>query len=270
MMNQTIKNNCVVGVLSLTIVVVVLFSSSIDVVDAALVNRHHFVVTRHPPPIPILDIGTRHHKNKKNNDRADSTVATSAVTFIKAAKAKMSSAKDDEFDSSIGDNLVCDSSKSRREVLSSFMMAAVAIATATSMHVPPAYAKGMKPDDALRNLILAREEMVHGARTYLPKGDYVGLKVYLDEVATHMNKYEIYSSALLESKALDAESKKAIGTIRTYGVGADVLIMYGGLKNELNESPPDSSSVIKYIQRTINSLDEVIAICRSNDGFDGI
>ena len=62
-----------------------------------------------------------------------------------------------------------------------------------------------------------------------------------------MNNYELYSTALLESKLLDAESKRSIGTIRTYGVGADVVIMYGGLKNELMENPPDSSSVIKYI-----------------------
>ena len=50
-----------------------------------------------------------------------------------------------------------------------------------------------------------------------------------------MNNYESNAQALLESKRLDAESKKDIGTIRRYGVGADVIIMYGGLKNEIDE-----------------------------------
>jgi hypothetical protein len=59
------------------------------------------------------------------------------------------------------------------------------------------------------------------------------------------------------------EDKKAIGTIRTYGVGADVAIMYGGLLQEL-ENP--GGEIDKYLLRTIQSLDEVIAICR-NSGF---
>ena len=35
------------------------------------------------------------------------------------------------------------------------------------------------------------------------------------------------------NKQLDAESKIAIGTVRRYGAGADVIIMYGGLKGEI-------------------------------------
>ena len=85
-----------------------------------------------------------------------------------------------------------------------------------------------------------------------------------------MNNYELNAQALLESKRLDAESKKDIGTIRRYGVGADVIIMYGGIKNELDEEneSPNYSEIAKYLRRTGDALDEVIAICNQMDSLD--
>jgi hypothetical protein len=55
--------------------------------------------------------------------------------------------------------------------------------------------------------------------------------------------------------------------IRRYGVGADVIVMYGGLKMEVDEERPNFSEIQKYLKRTVDSLDEVIAICMSN-GFE--
>ena len=83
-----------------------------------------------------------------------------------------------------------------------------------------------------------------------------------------MNNYETNAQTLLESKRLDAESKKDIGTIRRYGVGADVMIMYGGLKAEISADNDmmSYSEVEKYYVRTLDSLEEVIAICQGN-GF---
>ena len=58
-------------------------------------------------------------------------------------------------------------------------------------------------------------------------------------------------------------------------MGADVIIMYGGLKGELevDEDSDDGESKVvspagveKYLRRTVESLDEVLAICRNN-GF---
>lgn len=65
------------------------------------------------------------------------------------------------------------------------------------------------------------------------------------------------------------EDKKAIGTIRRYGSGADVIIMYGGLIAEIDEGneEPDAATVQKYMTRTMDSLDEVIAICKNSGGF---
>ena len=72
---------------------------------------------------------------------------------------------------------------------------------------------------------------------------------------------------MLESKRLDVESKKEIGTIRRYGVGADVMIMYGGLRSELENSDyPNPSEVQKFLTRSLDSLQEVIVICQNN-GF---
>lgn len=131
-----------------------------------------------------------------------------------------------------------------------------------------ALAGKIKPDDAFASLVKARKELQTVGETYLPKRDWEGLRAYLEQDAVNLNAYEANAGALLESKRLDAESKKDIGTIRRYGVGADVIIMYGGLKNEVDEENenPNGSEIAKYLRRTADSLDEVIAICRSN-GF---
>jgi len=92
------------------------------------------------------------------------------------------------------------------------------------------------------------------------------MREYLADTALNINRYEENANAILTSKALDAESKKEIGTIRRYGVGADVIIMYGGLKAEIDEEneAPDFNTVRSAIKRTMDSLDEIILICRSN------
>ena len=127
----------------------------------------------------------------------------------------------------------------------------------------------LRPDDAYANLVKAREELNVAGEKFLSKRDWEGLRTYLSDEAVNMNNYESNAQALLESKRLDAESKKDIGTIRRYGVGADVIIMYGGLKNEIDEGNESTSAseVAKYLRRTSDSLDEVLAICRSN-GFN--
>jgi hypothetical protein len=128
----------------------------------------------------------------------------------------------------------------------------------------PAFAKGIKPEAAFQSFKDAQRELVTAAKTYLPTRDYEGMLVYLNENAVNMNAYEANASALLASKQLDAESKKEIGTIRRYGVGADVLIMYGGLKAAVEQE--DGGGTQQYLQKTLDSLSEIILICRNN-GF---
>jgi hypothetical protein len=126
----------------------------------------------------------------------------------------------------------------------------------------------VKPGAAFENLVKAREELALASEKYLTKKDYEGMREYFADESLNINNYEDNANVLLSSKQLDAESKKEIGTIRRYGVGADVIIMYGGLKGEIDEEndAPNYSAVSKSLQRTMQSLDEVITICRSN-GF---
>jgi len=137
---------------------------------------------------------------------------------------------------------------------------------------PPAFAKApkIKPEAAFANLVKARDELTVAYNDYLLKKDYDGLRQYLNDEAVNINNYEENAGVLLASKSLDAESKIAIGTIRRYGAGADVIISFGGVKGEISEDIDvddiNFSAVGKGIKRTMNSLDEVIAICRSN-GF---
>lgn len=92
------------------------------------------------------------------------------------------------------------------------------------------------------------------------------MKDYLSDPSLNINNYEENAGVLLASKQLDAESKKEIGTIRRYGVGADVIIMFGSVKAELEEEEANFGALSKSLKRTMDSLDEVIAICKSN-GF---
>jgi hypothetical protein len=158
-----------------------------------------------------------------------------------------------------------DEGKTRRTVLKTMACVPLAWIFQASTTNQPALAKGIKPEAAFQSLKDAQQELITAAKAYLPTRDFEGMRSYLNEKAVNMNAFEANASALLESKRLDVESKKEIGTIRRYGVGADVIIMYGGLKAAVEEE--DSGETQKYLKRTLDSLSEVILICRSN-GFE--
>lgn len=172
----------------------------------------------------------------------------------------------------VQDNDTIDSLFSRRSMLvKSFTAAAGAVTMTVSSDSCNAATPKSKidPETAYLNLRKAREELVFAGRTYFPKQNWDGLREYLSNEDACINNYDVYANALLTSKRLDAESKQAIGTIRRYGVGADVIIMYGGLKAELSEDneQPNSSEISKYYVKALDSLEEVIAIVQSNSGF---
>jgi hypothetical protein len=179
----------------------------------------------------------------------------------------------------VGEDDVTDSLlPSRRSILMQILTATAGTVTGTMMvsSTPDvchaASSKTIDAETAYSNLRKAREELVVAGRTYFPKQDWAGLREYLDNEESCINNYDANASALLTSKRLDADSKKAIGTIRRFGVGADVIIMYGGLKAEIAEDNdrPNSAEIQKYYVRTLDSLEEVIAIVRSNPGFSKI
>ena len=67
---------------------------------------------------------------------------------------------------------------------------------------------------------------------------------------------------LVNSKVLSMEDIKAIGTEKRFGVGADVIIMLGGLADATERS--DRGAGLDYASKAAASLDEIIAIGRSN------
>lgn len=158
---------------------------------------------------------------------------------------------------------------SRRDALTNLIMSVASVAPITTILLNPssAHAAKLDPDTAYLNLRAAREELVVAGRKYFPNHDMEGLRDYLENDAVNMNNYELNAQALLESKRLDAESKKEIGTIRRYGVGADVIIMYGGLRSAMENDPVNFREAEQGYIRTLDSLEEVIAICRSNSGL---
>mmetsp|Transcript_14482 Transcript_14482/g.31412 ORF Transcript_14482/g.31412 Transcript_14482/m.31412 type:complete len:216 (+) Transcript_14482:160-807(+) len=171
---------------------------------------------------------------------------------------EMSAGYSDQHDAAVVDD-------SRRRALG---IITTTLPSVWASHAATSFAAKLRPDDAFASLVKAQKELQVAGADYLPKKDWDGLRAYLAEEAVNMNSYDANAQALLESKRLDAESKKDIGTIRRYGVGADVIIMYGGLKNEVDEENenPSSAEIGKYLRRTEDALGEVIAICRSN-GF---
>jgi hypothetical protein len=159
-----------------------------------------------------------------------------------------------------------DEGNTRRTVLKTITSVPFAwIFQASTTNQPALATKGIKPEAAFQSFKDAQRELVTAAKTYLPTRDFEGMRSYLNEDAVNMNAFETNASALLASKRLDAESKKEIGTIRRYGVGADVIIMYGGLKAAVEQESAGETQA--YLKRTLDSLSEVILICRSN-GFE--
>jgi len=126
--------------------------------------------------------------------------------------------------------------------------------------------KKIDPNAAFDSIQKARSELIQ-AQALLKKGDTGELQDYLSDEAVNMKDFEDNLLSILNSSKISDEAKKDIGTIRRYGVGADVMIMYGGLTSELEASfEPNIEEVTKYLTRTLQSLDEVIAICK-NEGF---
>ena len=66
---------------------------------------------------------------------------------------------------------------------------------------------------------------------------------------------------LVQCDALSPEQKKRISTIKTYGVGADVLIMLGGVAEALRAG--NGGGARDYIVKARAALDEVAALAES-------
>ena len=89
----------------------------------------------------------------------------------------------------------------------------------------------------------------------------------LKEVGTALNDapyaaLEDNLLVLLASPLLAPEGKKQIGTGKQYGVGADVLIMMGGLGAAVSGGNSDNAK--SYLAKASDALDEVLLVCKSS------
>jgi hypothetical protein len=74
--------------------------------------------------------------------------------------------------------------------------------------------------------------------------------------------FEKDCTILVQSKGITSEDKVAIGTIRRFGVGADVIIMIGGLTNAVSEK--DAKGAEDFAVKAKAALDEIMVIVRHN------
>ena len=231
--------------------------------------------------IVIASSRTKQQQQQQQQQIATATSTTSLLLSIVSPSTTINECnpvESFEEDDTNNDLLLPSSSRhSRRSILMQILTTTtMALSLPSTCHAAvSSSSKKIDPETAYKNLRKAREELAVAGRIYFPKQDWDGLREYLDddnEKSTNINNYDANASALLTSTRLDAESKKAIGTIRRFGVGADVIIMYGGLKAELSEDNerPNSSDIQKYYLKTLDSIEEVIAIVKSNPGFSKI
>ena len=71
--------------------------------------------------------------------------------------------------------------RNRRDVLLGKIVAATVVPLATwSLSSTAVAAPKLRPDDAYASLVAARGELRYATNTYLPKGDWEGMRVYLE------------------------------------------------------------------------------------------
>lgn len=87
----------------------------------------------------------------------------------------------------------------------------------------------------------------------------------LDAVESASSTLEKDCSVLVQSPVLSADDKVAIGTIRRYGIGADVLIMLGGVAEATREE--NKAKAQDLLKKGIAALDEVLAIAGTYDAL---
>lgn len=119
--------------------------------------------------------------------------------------------------------------------------------------------KDYTPEDgrtAFKDIVASRK-VLDKADALLASKDYASVSALLD--AAPVSSFSDNALILLNSKAIkDPDAIKQIGTIKRYGVGADVSIMLGGLGNAARGS--DATETRCYLDKAKSSLDELIII----------
>ena len=121
---------------------------------------------------------------------------------------------------------------------------------------PPPKAKDAAAGKAAFAELVSARKSLDSLAVSLGKGDRAAVgKVLADAPFSTLEENLL---TLVQSPVLGVDDKKQIGTIKRYGVGADVLIMAGGL----NSAVANGGDAKGYLTKTSDALDEVILICK--------
>lgn len=154
----------------------------------------------------------------------------------------------------------------RRQLLERGVAAAsglgLAAASALAPTVAAASVRKYSAADAQEAAGKIREarRMLDGVDALVDRGSFEDVQALLGTAP--ISTFEVDCTVLVQAPVLDAEDKKSIGTIKRYGVGADVIIMLGGLNEAAGNE--DAALARSYAAKARASLDEILVIIKSN------
>ncbi|KAL1520201.1 hypothetical protein AB1Y20_023671 [Prymnesium parvum] len=108
--------------------------------------------------------------------------------------------------------------------------------------------------------LLAARQKLESLDTLVQTSDFASLLEAL--MSPPLSTFERSALTLVQSRVLDPEDVKAIGTIKRFGVGADVIIMLNGLQDAAKSA--DRVGARSFLGKAKASLDEIIVICQGN------
>lgn len=123
---------------------------------------------------------------------------------------------------------------------------------------PPMKTDAAAGKAAYQTLLDARSQL-KSLSEMVGKGDFAGASKAMDSAP--YDDLENTLLVLVRSPVLGPDEKKAIGTIKRYGVGADVIIMLGGLNSAIKSGSGGDART--YITKAKEALDEVVVIGKS-------
>ena len=124
---------------------------------------------------------------------------------------------------------------------------------------PPGPATEASGKAAFASIVAARQAL-EPVKAQIANADYAGASKATAKAP--LADLESTLLVLVKSPVLGPEEKKSIGTIKRYGVGADVLIMMGGLDAAL--SSKNAADADKMANKAAQALDEVVLIGKSS------
>ena len=108
--------------------------------------------------------------------------------------------------------------------------------------------------------IVAARSTLDETRKLISADDFTGARAQVKSLANLEDSLLL----LVNSPCIGLDGKKTIGTIKRYGVGADVLIMMGALDASLGGGSSNKADASDNARKASEALDEVIVVGKSS------